>query len=450
MSSAPRSDTLVSSDFAAELFSSLKNLPALAVAVSGGADSLALLYLYSNWRTECAPSQDCLVLTVDHRLREQSKAEAQGVADICNRIGLSHKILVWEEEHPKSNVQAVAREKRYELMEIEMTRAGIKHLLLAHHKNDQAETFLNRLARGSGVYGLAAMSKQVSYGNIVLLRPLLNVTKDQLIATLKSVNWNWFEDQTNEDLKYLRTKIRNLMSDLENVGITVERLAGTAQKMQRVVSALNYSIEVLSKTAIERHPAGPTKIDVKSILDAPEEISMRLLAKLVCVVGGSKYVPRFEKIENLFMAISGKNNQEFKTITIGGTQFEVSKRDREIVWLFREYGSGIEQRVIKPGETYLWDNRFQIDICDNAPSAVNVCTLRDFKDSDKLIINFPDSWPKKNFQTAPVISWQNKSEQNKSAGGHLGLSVVIPGLTGLNPKWFQIDERTAGNLISEV
>ena len=141
------------------------------------------------------------------------------------------------------------------------------------------------------------MSKQVNFGNLVLLRPLLDVTKDQLIATLETADWSWFEDQTNKDLKYLRTKIRNLIPDLEDVGITVERLAGTAQRMQRVVSALNYSIDVLSKTAIERHPAGPTKLDVKSILDAPEEISMRLLANLVCVVGGNKYVPRFEKLK---------------------------------------------------------------------------------------------------------------------------------------------------------
>ena len=450
MSSAPRTDTLVSSELAAELFSPLKNLPALAVAVSGGADSLALLYLYSNWKKENAPSQDSLVLTVDHKLRKQSRAEARGVAEICNRIGLPHKILVWNEEHPKSNIQAVAREKRYELMESEMTKIGIKHLLLAHHKNDQAETFLNRLARGSGVYGLAAMSKQVNFGNLVLLRPLLDVTKDQLIATLETADWSWFEDQTNKDLKYLRTKIRNLIPVLEDVGITVERLAGTAQRMQRVVSALNYSIDVLAKIAIERHPAGPTKLDVKSILDAPEEISMRLLANLVCVVGGNKYVPRFEKIENLYMSITGKNNQKFKILTVGGTQFEISKRDNKIVWLFREYGSGIEQQKINPGESYFWDNRFQIAISDNSPGAVNVCALRDFKDSDKLIINFPTLWPKKNFQTAPVISWENKSEQKNNVGERSDQNIVIPGLTGQYPKWLRITERTVEKLVNEA
>ena len=438
MSSVPEPDIVVSSELAAELFSSLKNLPALALAVSGGADSLALLYLYYSWRIEHAPSQDCLILTVDHRLRDCSNEEARGVAEICNRIGLPHKILVWEEEHPKSNVQAMAREKRYELIESEMISAGIKHLLVAHHKNDQAETFLNRLARGSGVYGLGSMAKKANYRNIIVLRPLLDIPKLQLIATLESANWSWFEDETNEDLKYLRTKIRKLMPELEDIGITVDRLAGTAKRMQRVVDALNYSTEILAKSAIEQHPAGPMRLDIKSLLEAPEEIVLRLLAKLVCAVGGNEYVPRLEKIENLLASITCEVDKEFKGITLGGVQFQINNSDQSTVWLFREYGHGLEQRIVNPGETCRWDNRLQIELEKTAPCAVNICFLRDYNAPEKLEIVYSKCWPKSIFQTAPVIYWKQEFEKKKSFKGQPDSNVYIPGLVGASPRWLVI------------
>ena len=439
--SAPKDNILISSEFSSELFSTLENIPALALAVSGGADSLALLYLYNNWRNEHASTQRCMVLTVDHQLREKSAEEAKGVAEICKKIGISHKILVWDEEKPTSNIQAKAREKRYALMESEMTKAGIEYLLLAHHKNDQAETFLNRLARGSSVYGLASMVKNSDYGRIKLIRPLLDISKEQLIATLKAVGWTWYEDPSNFDQKYLRSRIRKLIPDLEDVGITVEGLTETAKRMQRVVNALNFATENLLKSAVEQHPAGPLRINIKLIRDAPQEIVLRLLSKLICAIGGNKYVPRFEKLEKVYLAITSEDGQNFKAITIGGVQFYVDEQDPEKIWLFREYGSGIEKRILKPGESCFWDNRFQIELANNAPNSVTICTLRDHKATEEIQINFPLRWPKKIFQTAPVLMWTSNSKKGNQRSDKSNTHVCIPGLTSKVPNWLEIESR---------
>ena len=439
--SAPKDNILISSEIASELFSTLENIPALALAVSGGADSLALLYLYNNWRNENAPAQRSLVLTVDHQLREKSAEEAKGVAEICRKIEMSHKILVWDEEKPTSNLQAKAREKRYALMESEMVNEGIKYLLLAHHQDDQAETFLNRLARGSSVYGLAAMVKHSDYGRIKLIRPLLDIPKEQLIATLKAVGWSWYEDPSNLDQKYLRSRIRKLIPNLADVGITVEGLTETAKRMQRVVNALNFATENLLNSAVEQHPAGPIKINVKPIRDAPQEIVLRLLSKLICTIGGNKYVPRFEKLEKVYLTITSEDGQNFKAVTIGGVQFRVDEQDPEKIWLFREYGNGIEKRKLKPGESCFWDNRFQIELAKNAPSSVTICTLRDYKAIEEIQINFPLLWPKKIFQTAPVLVWTSKSEKRNQGRVKSNSHVCVPGFTNKVPNWLVIESR---------
>ena len=440
--SAPKDNILISSEITSELFSILENIPALALAVSGGADSLALLYLYNNWRKEFAPTQRCMVLTVDHQLRENSTVEAKGVAEICRKIGVSHKILVWDEEKPTSNIQSRAREKRYALMESEMTKAGIKYLLLAHHKDDQAETFLNRLARGSSVYGLASMAMISAFGRIKLIRPLLDISKEQLIATLKAVGWSWYEDQSNFDQKYLRSRIRKLIPDLENVGITVEGLAETAKRMQRVVNALNFATENLLNLAVEQHPAGPLKINVKLIRDAPQEIVLRLLSKLICAIGGNKYVPRFEKLEKVYLTIMSEGGQNFKAITIGGVQFCVDEQDSEKIWLFREYGNGIEKRELNPGESCFWDNRFQIELAINAPNSVNVCTLRDHNATEEIQTNIPIDWPNKIFQTAPVLMWTCNSKKGNQRSIKPNSHACIPGLTNEVPNWLVIERRS--------
>lgn len=156
----------------------------LAVAVSGGADSIALALLMGQI---C----DIEAVTVDHGLRAEAADEARFVGEVMARHNIAHTILHWQGEKPSSGIQAAARTARYKLIQDWCTAKNISNLVLAHHLDDQAETFLMRLSRGSGVYGLAAMAEvstlMGSLGSIHMLRPLLHVSKDRLISTLTSM-----------------------------------------------------------------------------------------------------------------------------------------------------------------------------------------------------------------------------------------------------------------------
>ena len=159
-------------------FAPFAELGHLALAVSGGADSLALLLLAQRWRSARASGPQLLVLTVDHGLRPESAAEARFVGEVASRYGLSFRSLRWEGPAPTAGVEAAARAARYSLLLGAARAEGATHLATAHHRDDQAETFLMRLARGSGVYGLAAMSPDVDRDGIRLVRPLLDVSHE--------------------------------------------------------------------------------------------------------------------------------------------------------------------------------------------------------------------------------------------------------------------------------
>ncbi|MAG22807.1 MAG: tRNA lysidine(34) synthetase TilS, partial [Rhodospirillaceae bacterium] len=178
--------------------------PCVAVAVSGGCDSMALALLAHDWAQ--GRGGQTVALSVDHRLRWESGAEARQAGRWLKARGLTHHILSWTGDKPRHGVQAAAREARYRLLFDWCRRHGVLHLLLAHHQEDQAETFLLRLGRGSGVDGLAGMAPLSEVPTMRLLRPLLDVPKARLVATLQSRGQEWVEDPSNRDLAYARVR----------------------------------------------------------------------------------------------------------------------------------------------------------------------------------------------------------------------------------------------------
>ena len=170
---------------AKELLASLARFSRVALAVSGGPDSLALMHLVARWRSMRGARPEVTVLTVDHGLRPSSRDEALMVAELARRLGLRHAILNWAgKEQAPAGLQARARIARYDLMAAYCHANDIPALVTAHHLDDQAETFLMRLKRGSGLDGLAAIPERGSWGGIEVLRPLLDVPKARLVATL--------------------------------------------------------------------------------------------------------------------------------------------------------------------------------------------------------------------------------------------------------------------------
>ncbi len=268
--------------------------PEVAVAVSGGPDSMALALLAQAWAT--ARGGRAIGLTVDHALRAGSAAEAREVGEWLRRRGMAHHVLRRRGPKPRANVQAVARAARYALLEAWCRRAGVLHLLLAHHRDDQAETFLLRLGRGSGVDGLAAMAPVAERAGMRLARPLLAVPGARLAACLRAAGQDWVEDPSNEDRAHARVRARAAMPRLAAEGMTPARLAATAGNMGRARAALERATAELLVRAVVLSPAGHAWLDAATLASVPTEIGLRSLAAALRTVGGATHPPRLRRL----------------------------------------------------------------------------------------------------------------------------------------------------------
>ena len=242
----PRGIIITQDDFA-QLMAPFGPYPSnekIAVAVSGGPDSMSLTCLLQSWGR--SRGLDIVGLTVDHRLREGAAEEAEQVSVWLRELGLSHHTLVWEAgktmSHLDSSPQAAAREARFNLLVQWCLANHTSKLLIAHHSDDQAETFLQRLVRGSGIDGLASMRASVRRNEVILLRPLLVRPKADLIATCEALGQAWINDPSNQDQKYSRVRLRNLLEALAAEGLDRDRLLNTVSHIQRAKTAIDAAV----------------------------------------------------------------------------------------------------------------------------------------------------------------------------------------------------------------
>jgi tRNA(Ile)-lysidine synthase len=274
-----------------------------AVAVSGGGDSLALMHLLADWaRARRAPAP--IVFTVDHGLRPQSAAEAKDVARWAKEAGLACEILSVKGEKPKTGIEAWAREARYRLMAKALAGRGLKALYLGHTEDDQAETFLIRLGRGSGLDGLGAMRRLAPFPfagteKLTLARPLLAVPRHLLRDYLTARGQAWLEDPMNSETRFTRSRMRALLPPLAAAGLSPRRIAQAASHLARAREALDLATAAVLARAC--HPLnGGWLLDPDALTAAPREIGLRALAALLQKVSGEEYRPRFESLEQLF------------------------------------------------------------------------------------------------------------------------------------------------------
>jgi len=274
-----------------------------AVAVSGGGDSVALMHLLAGWakRTRRPPPA---VLTVDHGLRDGSKADARKVLRWARAAGLKAKALSWTGPRPSADVEAEARAARYRLMGGWARENGIAAVYVAHTRDDQAETFLLRLMRGSGLDGLAAMRALAPYPmpdfrELCVVRPLLGLERDAMRAHLAAQAIAWLDDPMNEEDRFARVRLRKLIPALEEAGLPRERIAAAAAHLSRAREALDMvTAAVLARIARPREQA--VHVDVSGLAAAPREVGLRALAQLLMGVSGQAYRPRFERLERLY------------------------------------------------------------------------------------------------------------------------------------------------------
>jgi tRNA(Ile)-lysidine synthase len=345
------------------LFAPLAPFATLILAVSGGADSMALLHLVVRWaKRHPRKNRKIVVATIDHGLRPGSRREAEWVGEAARALGLTREILTWRGQKPATGVQEAAREARYrllsELAQGERAR-GTVGVLTAHTEDDQAETFLMRLARGSGLDGLAAMSASRPLDGDAacqLVRPLLAVPGARLKATLQAAGLSWIEDPSNDSERFERVRLRGAKEALAALGLSPDALALSAQRLARVRAALEHAAGALQTAAqLDLHGGAYASLEARAFLDAPEEVRLRLLARLIAAFGGRSEPVRLAKLESL---VERMNDPAFPSTTLGGAM--LVRLAKEII-VHREPGrSALPEIELPPGKSAEWDGRFRV------------------------------------------------------------------------------------------
>jgi len=321
--------------------------PHLAVGVSGGPDSLALTLLLAEWAHSRNGRLDAL--TVDHRLRPESTAEAQQVGRwLAHLPGVTHRILAWTDPKPESGIQAAAREARYRLLAAYCRDHAILHLCVAHHRDDQHETHRLRAGHGSGAVGLAGMSAARPLDGVRLLRPLLGVAKAELVALLKARDQNWISDPSNSNPAFERVRLREAATPetetrdaaaLHRLGLERQRLEAEAAR-------------ILAESLIV-HPAGWAELDAQDL--AATAASSLVLGWLLQCLGGSDYPVSDDRRRDALERI----RSEGADFTLGGCHLRYSGKKLEI---HRDWGAIRERLEAVPRTSALWDGRFNVTV----------------------------------------------------------------------------------------
>jgi tRNA(Ile)-lysidine synthase len=310
----------VSAAEASALFADLARDSAIVLAVSGGPDSTALLVLATRWRASLKNGPQLLAVTIDHGLRPESAREARAVRRLAGRLGVRHRILRWTGKKPTTGVQEAARAVRYRLLEAAAKAVGARYVLTGHTLDDQAETVLFRLARGSGLSGLGAMERATPFGEITVLRPLLDLPKARLVATLAAIGISFADDPSNRDPRFARPRLRALAPTLASEGLDASRLALLARRVRRADAAIEVAVKAAA-TAVSQASwpqRGPIAFNARKFLDLPEEVGLRLLGRAIGSIGGEGRV-QLGKLEALHASLlrSGETETRLRRTLAG-------------------------------------------------------------------------------------------------------------------------------------
>jgi tRNA(Ile)-lysidine synthase len=268
------------------LFADWRAAPALVLAVSGGPDSMALLWLAARWRKAHKRGPRLLAVTVDHGLRPEAAREARLAKQVAGSLDVPHRTLRWTGPKPATGLPAAARAARYRLLAKAAHAHGATHVLTAHTLDDQAETVLMRMSRGSGLAGLAAMARESEREGVGLARPLLQVSKTRLLATLDRAKLGFALDPTNRDTRFTRPRFRALMPALAAEGCDARNLARLASRLARANAALEVLVDGAERyLALKDGGALRPGFDARAFAALSEEIRLRLLLRIIDRVG---------------------------------------------------------------------------------------------------------------------------------------------------------------------
>jgi tRNA(Ile)-lysidine synthase len=341
-------------------FSALRRERHVALAVSGGSDSVALMRLAKGWADGNHPDLKLSVLTVDHGLRPESAEEAGRVGEWAGALGLSHHVLAWDGPKPETGLQAKARDARYGLM-VGWCRDNDAGLLLTGHTlDDQAETVLMRLERSFSPLSLAGIATDGKWDGFPLLRPFLKTRREALRDYLSGIGQDWIEDASNADRRFERVRVRQAMNGLDGKGVTAERLAALAEASARTGQLLDrLSRQWLSRWLTEEE-AGICHAPKEPFLALPEALQQHILACIVRHYGGGQSQPEPDELRRLARWVA----EGPVRCTLGGA---LMGRRKQGFWATREAGRiRPEPLVIPESGSAVWDGRFRVTAAPGA------------------------------------------------------------------------------------
>jgi tRNA(Ile)-lysidine synthase len=362
---APIPDTALSG-----LFDSLFRHPdgrprRVTLAVSGGSDSTALMLLAARWRRLAGLPADVLdVAVVDHALRAGSAREAAGVVLAAENLGFHAAVLEWRTP-TLASLQAAARDARYRLLAEHVGARNGDAVATGHTIEDQAETLLMRLARGSGVDGLAAMRPVSTYDGLLILRPLLGQSRRALRATLTSAGLGWVEDPSNANPAFERVRLRNAAGSLADLGLRAEPLALTAKRLARAREALEQETRrwLSDPDAVAVSPVGYVRLSAPRVSRAPEEIRVRLFLSVLAAVGGA--APELSAVEDLAATAFASG---FAGRSLAGCLIEASGED--LILVREPARRSPPVAPLAPGTVTVFDGRFRVGLAASAPAGL--------------------------------------------------------------------------------
>jgi len=334
-------------------FSCLEPFPSAVLAVSGGPDSMALMYLARRWAALTDRSlASFAVVTIDHKLRPESRDEAEFVAEQALALGVTHVTIEWTADKPKTGIQAAARQARYDLMIEHCRSRAFDCIVTAHTEDDQAETFLMRLRRGSGVDGLAAMAAVSDRGGVAIVRPLLGFSKSRLAAYLRASSIPFVRDPSNENRAFERVRLRHAMKALASAGVTRSSMAMAALRLGRSRDALADIAGGFLARHFQVTPLAQGMIGLELFDALPDDLAVRVLAQVLALIGGEQDAPRLMRVERLLASLKAGRREA----TLGGCVVIAAAGTLNF---YREPGRlKIAPLTFESGASRLWDGRF--------------------------------------------------------------------------------------------
>lgn len=393
----------------------------LGVAVSGGGDSIALLHLLAPWAKARNVRLD--TATVDHGLRPDAKAEIALACGQADALGLVHHTLTWDDPKRIGNLQGQARDARYRLLSDWARSRKLDAVCLAHTRDDQAETVLLRLARGSGVDGLAAMGARRHRSGVIWLRPMLDLARADLRAWLRARDIPWCEDPSNTDPRFDRVRARTALAALAPIGVDAKGLVATAHAMARAQEALGRRATEIANRGAVGFDDGDAMLDLVALGEIDAETRLRLLAEALRWVSAADYRPRLAALEAVWDKVAGGS---------GATLHGCALIPRgPALRICREYNAVRDCRAALGN---LWDGRWIFTLPEASrahvqalgPTGLAQIERPDDGPPHASLLSTPAIWADGSVLSVPRLKWGASARTDRAPDPASFVSALIP------------------------